>query len=146
MGGAEKGSICKGRQGLFLTGSIEIIAVKYGFEIIDADTLSFAEQMNLFRQVRFLAGIHGAGLVNMIFRQGAPMSLLELFPQNYIQPHYFWLSKDLGFDYSCLVGSKAGSDTAFTIAPAEFEDKIQEMLRAEHANTSVSVDIMNSKS
>ncbi|NTS43158.1 glycosyltransferase family 61 protein [Flavisolibacter sp. BT320] len=127
-------------------GEIEIIARKYSFEIIDADTLSFSEQINLFRQVRFLAGIHGAGLVNMIFRQGAPMSLLELFPQNYIQPHYFWLSKDLGFDYACLVGSKAGTDTAFSVAPAEFEDKIQEMLNAEHANTSISVDTMNYKS
>lgn len=124
-------------------GEIELIAVKYGFEIIDADTLSFSEQIKLFRQVRFFVGIHGAGLINMVFRQGAPMNLLELFPQNYIQPHYFWLSKDLGFDYACLVGSNAGSDTAFSVAPAEFEEKIQEMLRAEHANTSISVDTMN---
>jgi hypothetical protein len=107
---------------------IESIAKNYGFEIVDADNLSFEEQMRLFSETNLLVGIHGAGLINMIFRSGASMHLLELLPKDYVQPHYFWLSKDLGFSYRCLIGSKAASDTSFTVSSEEFEIQLQSLL------------------
>jgi hypothetical protein len=44
---------------------------KYQFEVIDAGQLTMSEQVSLFNQCRWLVGIHGAGMVNMIFRQRA---------------------------------------------------------------------------
>ena len=107
---------------------IENIAKKHGFEIIDADNYSFTEQIKLFSETRWLIGIHGAGLTNVIFRQNAPMSVLELFPADYLQPHYFLLSKGVGHTYNCMVGTKSYIDTSFSLDEVLFEKKIKELL------------------
>ncbi|HAO46398.1 MAG TPA: hypothetical protein DCQ97_05700, partial [Chitinophagaceae bacterium] len=107
---------------------IESLAVRYGFEILDADGLSLQEQIRLFGETRYLIGIHGAGLTNVMYRQNAPLHLLELLPADYLQPHYFWISKGMGHDYSCLVGSSSYYDTSFHIDPSEFEKKLVDML------------------
>jgi hypothetical protein len=41
--------------------------LEIGFEIIQSQNLSFAEQISFFRQARSIAGLHGAGLANMVF-------------------------------------------------------------------------------
>ncbi len=104
--------------------AIEKIAIKYGFEIIDADYLSLKEQMTLFSECKQLIGIHGAGLTNIIFRQNAELHLLELLPADYIQPHYFWLSKGFGKKYSCILGTPTSIDTSFSINEEAFENKV----------------------
>ncbi len=107
---------------------IESLAAQHGFEIIDADGLSLQEQIHLFGETRYLVGIHGAGLTNVIYRQNAPLHLFELLPADYLQPHYFWISKGMEHDYSCLVGSSSYYDTSFYIDPSEFEKKLVHML------------------
>jgi len=108
---------------------IETIAKKYGFKIIDTDVFSLPQQIELFSKTRYLVGIHGAGLTNLIFRKNAPLTLLELLPGDYIQPHYFWLCKGMGHDYDCLVGSVSGIDTSFEIDPLLFEERIISLLK-----------------
>lgn len=107
---------------------IEDIAMRYHFEIVDADDLTLQQQIILFGETRYLIGIHGAGLTNVLYRKNAPLHLLELLPKDYLQPHYFWISKGMGHQYSCLVGSKAAYDTSFYVVPAEFEKKLVQML------------------
>jgi len=106
---------------------IEKIAQQYGFEIIDADTLSFPEQIQLFGETAYLIGIHGAGLTNVIFRLNAPLTVFELLPKDYIEPHYFWLAKGMGHKYLCQVGTKSGLDSSFEVDEKEFENNIQIM-------------------
>jgi capsular polysaccharide biosynthesis protein len=54
-----------------------------GYEVVDAAEMSVVEQIQLFRQTRHLVAVHGAGMTNMIFRSGLPMSILELCPDVY---------------------------------------------------------------
>ena len=109
---------------------IETIARQYNFEIVDADYLSLQQQIELFGETKFLIGIHGAGLTNVLYRKNAPLHLVELLPQDYLQPHYFWLSKGLGHSYSCFVGSPSAYDTSFYVDPKKFEEKLSQMLNS----------------
>lgn len=109
---------------------IEEIARQYGFEIVDADNLSLQQQIELFGETRYLVGIHGAGLTNVLFRRNAPLHLLELLPKDYLQPHYFWISKGMGHSYSCLVGSRSLYDTSFYVEPKKFEEKLAQVLNS----------------
>lgn len=45
------------------------ILIKNGFEIVQAETLTFTEQIILFSETSHLIGVHGAGLTNMIFME-----------------------------------------------------------------------------
>jgi hypothetical protein len=108
--------------------AIESIAAYYGFEIIDTDGYSLQDQIALFSETKWLIGIHGAGLTNVMFRNGEPLHLLELLPADYIQPHYFWLSKGMGHSYDCLVGTSSKIDTSFEINPDEFTLKVKKLL------------------
>jgi capsular polysaccharide biosynthesis protein len=46
-----------------MTGVLE----RHGFEIVEAERLSFAEQVRKFAEARIICGPHGAGLANMAF-------------------------------------------------------------------------------
>ena len=65
----------------------------FGFEAVDTDELTFDEQANLFADARFIVATHGAGLTNLIHRLGAPTTLVELFPSDYVHPHFAWLAQ-----------------------------------------------------
>src|SRR6185437_9489458 len=81
-----------------------------GFEIVDADKLNLQEQISLFRETRWLTGIHGAGFTNIIYRKGLPMNMLELFPPpqvDYLPFHYIMLAKMYNVNYDAIIGEKA---------------------------------------
>ncbi|HYC86699.1 MAG TPA: glycosyltransferase family 61 protein, partial [Chryseosolibacter sp.] len=44
---------------------IENVCRKYGIEVVDCDKLSPAQQIEIFANAGFIAGIHGAGLTNI---------------------------------------------------------------------------------
>ena len=111
----------------FLKNSVELeaIAQNHGYEVIDTDGLSLQEQIKLFSETKWLIGIHGAGLTNVLYRKNAPMKVLELLPADYLQPHYFWLSKGMGHEYTCILGSTSAIDTSFEVSPQDFEHKLR---------------------
>jgi hypothetical protein len=94
------------------------IAKEYDFEIIDTENMSIGEQIDLFSRCRSLIGLHGAGLVNIIFRRGAPLSILEIFPPEHIPPHYYWLSLIFNYSYDGIMGSyrEKGNKNNYTIS------------------------------
>jgi capsular polysaccharide biosynthesis protein len=51
--------------------------MEFGFEILDAERLSFAQQVRAFSDARYLVSNHGAGLTNMMF-MSAGSNVLEL--------------------------------------------------------------------
>jgi hypothetical protein len=65
------------------TDEVEAALADRGYEVVDAASMSVVEQIRLFRQTRHLVAVHGAGMTNMIFRTGLPMSILELCPDVY---------------------------------------------------------------
>ena len=106
---------------------IQEIARQNGYEVVDCDHLSFSEQVLLFSECSHVIGIHGAGLTNIVWRKNAPLSLLELFPEDYVHPGYFWLAKSFDKKYFALTGSNVFPDTSFYLDPKQFEEKIWQM-------------------
>ncbi len=100
-----------------------------GFQVVDADHLSLKEQIRIFRNTRYLVAIHGAGLTNIIYRQGNPMTLVELLPGNMISPHYFWLSKELDYHYVPVIGSRFDDEKNFYVDMEPIKQAISSILK-----------------
>ena len=103
----------------------------FNFEIIDASEYAFADQVRMFASCGFLAGVHGAGLTNMMFREGLPMKVLEIaHPFRYIPFHYIMLSQILQFDYEVILGTdediKSGG---FRVDPDTLKSTVEQMLK-----------------
>ncbi len=114
---------------------IEKVLQMVGFEIVDTDSLSPKEQILLFGQSRYLVAIHGAGITNVIFRQKASLSILELFPpplDGYLPFHYIMISKMYGFKYQALIGKRAKTkfSSGFYIDPAILKCEVEELLKS----------------
>jgi hypothetical protein len=82
----------------------------HGFEEADTLGISVREQMELFANTRHLVAVHGAGLVNIIYRQGSPMSVLELYGRGYNTWDYRTISHELGYAWQGLEGELIGPD------------------------------------
>ena len=118
------------------------IMQSHGFEEIDTARMSLEEQMQTFADARYVVGLHGAGLTNLLFRQGLPLGLLEIFPPEIFPPfkaapHYFWLCAKYGYAYDAIRGEPAGSlhdrvfDSRmlnFVVSPKDLQSRICRML------------------
>jgi hypothetical protein len=104
---------------------------RHGFEVVDAAELTLDEQIKLFSSTRHLA-VHGAGLTNIIFRAGAPLSLLELHGDRYPGPgNMRRICAELGYQHAALAGpqTKGGAQGAnFAIDPGELASALPRLL------------------
>lgn len=104
---------------------------EYGFEIVDTDGMGIAQQMELFADVRYLIMVHGAGFTNMLYRQDAPLSILELHADNYLTRDPRELAETFGHSYDELGGPAIGANPQhadYTIDTAELARKIKQLL------------------
>ncbi|MVN75133.1 DUF563 domain-containing protein [Hymenobacter sp. HMF4947] len=111
---------------------IEQLCLDAGFEVVDFDTISIAEQIQTLASSRYVIGIHGAGLVNMLFRGNKPMGLLEIFPPGeYYAFHYMLLAAQLNYTYDGMIGeiSKNRFSGSFFVSPEELNQRIQHLLK-----------------
>ena len=105
------------------------ICQELNFEMLDFDELTLPQQIRIIQQARYVVGIHGAGLVNMLFRGGQPMGLLEIYPPaTYFPFHYILLANQLGFQYDGLIG-QAGTQ-AFSGGFRVDIDELRQRLKA----------------
>lgn len=105
---------------------------KLNFEIVDTSKMSVEEQINLFNSCRYLVAIHGAGITNIIFRSGKPLSLLEIIqPSPYIPFHYIMLCKLFDYNYDALLGypGRESNSGGFLLNMEEFERKLLSLIR-----------------
>jgi hypothetical protein len=85
--------------------AVEAVCKEFGFITVDFDDLSLPEQIRLLGKTRYLVAIHGAGLTNMLFRNGAPLGVLEIFPPaEYFPFHYAIMANQLKYQYDGIVG------------------------------------------
>lgn len=110
---------------------IEAVCRSEGFQIVDADTLTPPEQVLLFSTAEIIAGIHGAGLTNMIFRNGR-CRVLEIFPPpeaGYLPYHYIMLATMRGFAYDAVIGKPGGKFSGgFYLDPEVFKKSLQNLV------------------
>ncbi len=109
------------------------ILERFGFESVDTAAMTVAEQMDLFGGAAHVIGIHGAGMVNLLFRAGASLSVIEVFPPNNVAPHYYWLSAVLGYDYNAIQGKECRPGDA----TASMTDKIEFRLEPRQLQTAI---------
>lgn len=88
-----------------------------GFKRYILEQISLEEQIELFYDAEYIVGAHGAGLSNTIFSTQA--KILELFPSQFVVPHYFYLSKSLGHTYTYWCGSEKGVHDNFIVDVSE---------------------------
>lgn len=117
----------------FIENSMEIeqLCREAGFEVVDFDTMSLSGQIQVLANSRYVIGIHGAGLVNMIFRGRKPMGLLEIFPPGEYYPfHYILMAAQLGYTYDAQIGEhrKKAYSSGFYLEPTELRRRIAALL------------------
>lgn len=117
----------------FIENEEEIFSVllKYGFQKVDAAKLTLEEQINIFANALDVVAVHGAGITNIIFRNGSPLRLLELFHWNeYLPFHYIMLARVFSFNYAALRGRKGAKSAkgGFYINPQQVEDYCKAVL------------------
>lgn len=71
---------------------------RHGFEFVEAERLSFSEQMHLFSQAECVVAPHGAGLANLIFSP-AGCRVLEIFDPAHVRVMYYALADALKQHY-----------------------------------------------
>jgi hypothetical protein len=81
-----------------------------GFKIIYAEKLSFFEQVLLFSDAEIIVGLHGAGLVNMLFMAKGSY-LVELRRHGDARNNcFFTMASDLELNYFYLLAEPEGSN------------------------------------
>ena len=117
----------------FIDNMKELLPVleSYGFEIIDSAKLSFLDQLRIFSECSILIGVHGAGLTNMIFRQGRSLSVVEIAnPFEYIPFHYIMLSAQFKYPYTVILGKDNNLKTGgFRLEPNDLEGALNKVCR-----------------
>ena len=99
---------------------------KFGFQIVDADVLGYEDQIRLFSEALVICGPHGAGLTNMLFRSSQECTIIELFPEDYISVHYYWLANEFGFKYYAAYGS-IQKNNAFSFSSVVLRDLLSKV-------------------
>ncbi|MGG6293850.1 glycosyltransferase family 61 protein [Leptolyngbya sp. AN02str] len=77
-----------------------------GFKKYVLEELTFSEEVRLFSQAEAIVGIHGSGLVNMIFSTKKPV-IIDLFSA-FFTGSFFQLTSSLQFPYACLFCEPVG--------------------------------------
>jgi capsular polysaccharide biosynthesis protein len=112
---------------------IEVVT-RYGFEIVENEGLSFEEQVALYSETRFLIGIIGANLTNVMFMQPGG-ALLELAREGDAHNHLYWalaaaVGVRFGYQHCAYEDTREGDYWNLTVDPDLLARNIERMLEA----------------
>lgn len=79
------------------------VARSFGFETIDPGDHLLEKQVEIFQNAPIVAGPHGAGLTNILFRRKKPGGLVEIFNPGMGSPHYYMIARERGFSYDSFL-------------------------------------------
>jgi hypothetical protein len=113
---------------------LEPVVLRHGFDVVDADNLSLDEQAELFREARYVVGIHGSGLVNIVFALGSRLDLLEVRPPGLegLDTDFKHMCAALGFGHWEVFGEsdpdRVHWHESFRVAPDALDDALGAMV------------------
>jgi capsular polysaccharide biosynthesis protein len=93
---------------------------RHGFRPVELETLTFAEQVELFYDAEAIVAAHGAGLTNLLFARRA--LVVEIAPARFVFPHYLLMSTSLGHHHRFVLGT----------GPNRWEDFEADLTGVEH--------------
>lgn len=109
---------------------LETILRHHDFRIVYPEDLGFQEQVELFKRARVVAGLHGAGLTNMVFMApGATVLEVRRFADAH-NNSYFSLANSSGHRYRYLLaepGRAARFDDDCLVDPDSLEKELAEL-------------------
>lgn len=82
-----------------------------GFAAVCLEDLSWPVQVRLFAGADFIAGLHGAGLTNILFANAK--ALLELHNPLETRPYFAVMARELDIGYAYIIGSLQGTSPSF---------------------------------
>ena len=85
---------------------VQVLLCSLGFESVELEGLSLAEQALLFGSAEIVVAPHGAGLTNIVFCPVGTV-VIDLFAPTYVNPCYWVVSQACGLRYSYLIGEGA---------------------------------------
>lgn len=104
---------------------LEPILKKFGFAIIECESINFYDQVSLFKSAEIVCGPHGAGLTNIAFCN-KNTSVLEIIMDERLAVNVgasFWeLACAGGLDYHIVSGSRIPIDEANEVDGALYVD------------------------
>lgn len=103
-------------RGRRITNADDLIAslAPHGFVEYALENMSIKEQIELFYDAEIVVAPHGAGLANLLYAPPGTR-VVELFANDVMAPHYYFLSKSLGLNYSHILGTQPRLDADFEV-------------------------------
>ena len=90
-------------------GEVESLLSRHGFEVIDTTSgMTADEQIAVFNQSSIIVALHGAGMVNTLYRRGARLSVVELHADQFVSADMKNISADYGYSHYRLSGPLQG--------------------------------------
>ena len=119
------------RYGRYLSNEAEVVAMLRlnGFEEVFAEHLTIDQQAQLFQETEYLVALHGAGLIQQFFMNYEHAHIIEIMPQNYLQPLYYWQAYTLGIHYfDVIVGGAMRNGKEYQVDVSRLENAVKRML------------------
>jgi hypothetical protein len=91
----------QGRRGVENRGQVLEILSHFDFEIINFESYSLIDQIDLCASASIIAGLHGAGLSNIAFADRRT-KILEVAPTHYWTSAYYILASEMGCEYFAM--------------------------------------------
>jgi capsular polysaccharide biosynthesis protein len=102
------------------------VLLKFGFEILHFETITFLEQIKISSQSSIICGLHGAGFTNMLFMpEGA--KVFEIQIENEHNNCFFSMSSELNFNYWFLQAKSIAYGVG-EVDVIEFENVLHQVL------------------
>lgn len=96
----------------------------YGFQAIQSESLSFAQQLSLFSKARYILGPHGAGMCNTIVSSPGAF-VAEIFNEKRWEHTIKRAAQLLGHNHWHIWGRNAGSGWETYVDPQDLRDLLE---------------------
>jgi len=79
---------------------------EHGFEVVRCESLSFADQVKLFRGAEIVVGPHGGGFANLVWCEPGT-KVFEIFGTSSVRRCYWSICQALGLSHHCAIADEA---------------------------------------